>query len=347
VSAATTTIEGALEPLDWLRARALRATMPVSSYFAGRRTERVALIGVASISLSLLGTALSPLWMLALGPILLGVPHLLADLRYCVARPGWHRNAALWVGVGLPLLAVGCGAGMAVGFAAVAGACVAIEGRPLRRWLGVAVAGAGALACVLAGPTSTLVLLHLHNFVAVLLWWRWRERQSALVLLPLAAFIGASLLIAAGALDHIADMGLAPAAAELGLAHHLEALAPGLEGVAGLRLVLLFTFAQSVHYVIWLRMIPEEDRDRATPRSFKTSWRALQTELGSVIPWVAVALSVGLVGWALVDLAAARADYLRLARFHLFLELCVLASLWVGGRGFVIPATAPHQRTRS
>jgi molybdate transport system substrate-binding protein len=43
------------------------------------------------------GTALIPLWMLALGPILLGVPHLLADLRYCVFRPGWHRQAAIWV----------------------------------------------------------------------------------------------------------------------------------------------------------------------------------------------------------------------------------------------------------
>ena len=36
------------------------------------------------------------------------------------------------------------------------------------------------------------------------------------------------------------------------------------------------------------------------------------------------------------DLAAARADYLRLAQFHLFLELAVLASLWVSGRRFVI-----------
>jgi hypothetical protein len=41
-------------------------------------------MGVLSILL-LVGTALAPMWMLALGPIVLGVPHLLADLRYCVA----------------------------------------------------------------------------------------------------------------------------------------------------------------------------------------------------------------------------------------------------------------------
>lgn len=344
-SAASTTLGGALVPLDWLRVRALRATMPVSSYFAGRRAERVALIGMVSISLSLLGTALIPLWMLALGPILLGVPHLLSDLRYCVARPGWHRNRAMWVGVGLPLLAVGFGAGLAVGFAAVAGACVAVEGRPLRRCLGVGFAGAGALACLLAGPTSTLVLLHLHNFVAVLLWWRWRERQSGLALLPLAVFVLGSLLIGLGALDQVGGLGLSPAATNLTLGHHLLVLAPGLEGAAALRLVLLFTFAQSVHYVIWLRMVPEDDRDRATPRSFKASWRALQGELGPAIPWIAVALSIALVGWALVDLAAARADYLRLARFHVFLELSVLASLWVSGKRFLIPSTAQQQTT--
>lgn len=348
VPSPSTTIEGALEPLDWFRVRALRATMPVSSYFASRRSERVALIGVTAISLSLLGTALIPLWMLALGPILLGVPHLLADLRYCVFRPGWHRQAAMWIGVGLPLLAISFGADMSVGFAAVAGACVAVEGHPIRRWLGVGLAAVGALLCLFAGPPSTLVLLHLHNFVAVLLWWRWRERRSAVGMLPLAAFVLGSLLIGFGALDGLgahAGLGVTPSATGLSLDHHLRSLAPGLDPVPALRLVLLFTFAQSVHYVIWLRLVPEEDRDRTTPRSFTASWRALRSELGPVIPWIAAALSIGLVSWALVDLVAARTGYLRLAGFHLFLELSVLAWLWVSGRGFVIPSP-PLTKTR-
>ena len=110
----------------------------------------------------------------------------------------------------------------------------------------------------------------------------------------------------------------------------------GLEPTLGLRLVLLFTFAQSVHYVIWLRLIPEDDRERPTPRSFRASWRALIAELGPLV-WLALALALVIVSWALVDLAAARAGYLRLAHFHAFLEFAVLASLWLRGHRFLHP----------
>ena len=318
--------------------------MPASSYFAGRRDERVAALGVGSIGLSLLGTILAPLWMLALGPIVLGVPHLLADLRYCVVRPGWHRQPALWVGLGLPLAAVALGASTAAGFAAVAGVCAGVAsqpGRPIPTWrraLGIGLAGLAALICAATGPRATLLLLHLHNFVAVLLWWRWRARRGVASTLPLALFLAGTGLICAGAFDH-AWLHFAPAQLELELGAHLAALAPGLDGVLGLRLLLLFVFAQSVHYVIWLRLIPEDDRERATPRSFGASWRTLLDELGPLV-WIAVALSVVVVVWALLDLAAARSGYLRLASFHAFLELAVLASLWVRNHPHVIPSAS-------
>ena len=59
MSVANAAVEHALEPLDWLRRRALRATMPASSYFAPRREARVTLLGVGSIGVSLLGTILT------------------------------------------------------------------------------------------------------------------------------------------------------------------------------------------------------------------------------------------------------------------------------------------------
>jgi hypothetical protein len=330
--------EAALAPLDWIRLRLLRATMPLSSYFVGRRAERIALLGVVSILLALVGTAALPLWMLALGPIVLGVPHVLADVRYCVVRPGWHRRPALWVGVALPLLAVALLNQPALGFAAVAGACAASDGPARRRVLGIAVAGAGATACVLTGATATLILVHLHNVVAVLLWWRWRGDDARLRALPVAAFVFGSLLIASGGLDHgfggLARVG--PLGEDLDI--YLGSLAPGLEGALGLRLVLLYCFAQAVHYVIWLRLVPEDDRDRPSTRSFRASWRALVAELGLPALVITAALALGLAAWAVSDLAAARVGYLRAVGFHVFLELAVLASLWVSGRGFMIPA---------
>jgi hypothetical protein len=316
-------------PLDRARVRLLHATMPVSSYFVSRRAERVATMGVASILFALVGTALAPMWMLALGPIVLGVPHLLADLRYCVVRPAWHRQPAMWIGVGVPLLAVAVTGQTAVGFAAVAGACAASSGPLARRLVVVALAIAAAATCVWAGASAGLVLVHLHNFVAVLLWWRWRIGPAGLRSLPVAAFLAGCVLIASGALDHaLAFMG--PLGGDLQI--YMRSLAPGLDGPLGLRVVLLFCFAQSVHYVIWLRLVPEDDRDRPTPRSFQASWRALVDELGFVLPCLAIVLALALAGWAVADLAAARLGYLRAAEFHVFLELALLGQLVIHPR---------------
>jgi hypothetical protein len=313
-------------PLDGARVWLLHATMPVSSYFVSRRAQRVAAMGVVAIFFALVGTALVPMWMLALGPIVLGVPHLLADLRYCVVRPSWHRQPAMWIGVGLPLLLVAVTGQTAVGFAAVAGACAARPGPRARRVLVMALAVAAAAACVWAGPRASLVLVHMHNFVAVLLWWRWREGPAGLRVLPVAAFVGGSLLIACGGLDHL----LSPLGGDVQL--HMQSLAPGLDGVLGLRVVLLFCFAQSVHYVIWLRLVPEDDRERPTPRSFHASWRALVDELGVVVPCAAIVLALVLAGWAVADLTAARLGYLRAAEFHVFLELALLGQLVIHPR---------------
>jgi hypothetical protein len=330
-------IELALGPLDQLRTRVLRATMPWSSHFAARREARTGLIGALAVLAALLGTAIVPLWMLALGPIVLGVPHLLADLRYCVIRTGWHRRPALWLGVGLPAIALMLGAPLVIGFAALFGAAAASHARSGTRRIAVysmlALAFAGFLAL---GPFGALVLVHLHNFVAVLLWARWRRREHNHHTLVLLAFAFGSLVILLGGLDPLIDLPLvrsAPVGVEL--RHHLQSLTGGLEGPLALRLVLLFAFAQSVHYGVWLRMVPEDDRDRPTPRSFRASWRALVTELGPVLPWLAITATLALASWALIDLAAARTGYLRFASFHGFLELALLTVMVSEGRRFV------------
>lgn len=318
-------------PLDGARARLLHATMPVSSYFVSRRAQRVAAMGVISILVALVGTAVAPMWMLALGPIVLGVPHLLADLRYCVVRPAWHRQPAMWIGVGVPLLLVAVTGHTAVGFAAVAGACAASSGPRLRVLLVMGLAITAAVVCVWAGPRASLVLVHLHNVVAVILWWRWREGPTRLRALPVAAFLAGSLLIACGGLDPVlATLAGGPLGGDLSM--HMHSLAPGLDGVLGLRVVLLFCFAQSVHYVIWLRLVPEDDRARPTPRSFHASWRALVDELGVAVPCVAMLLALALAIWAVADLHAARLGYLRAAEFHVFLELALLGQLVIHSR---------------
>src|SRR5262245_58494037 len=82
-----------LLPLDALRRRALRALGPLARPLMQQPELRIALGLCLNVATALLATLLCPLWLLGLSPLILGVPHLLADVRYLVVRPGFHRRA--------------------------------------------------------------------------------------------------------------------------------------------------------------------------------------------------------------------------------------------------------------
>ena len=107
-------------------------------------------------------------------------------------------------------------------------------------------------------------------------------------------------------------------------------LAVILPGEWALRLTLSFV-AQSVHYGIWLRMIPEEDRRRDTPRTFAASFRALRSELGWPLVFAGVLTTLALCVWATWDVSAARSTYLRTGLFHGHLELAAFAMFFLEG----------------
>ena len=140
------------------------------------------------------------------------------------------------------------------------------------------------------GWDAQLVFLHAHNAVALLLWWSWRPRPWSMLAIPAAALLGWLVLWQLGTLDTTA-----------------------------------FAFAQAVHYAVWLRLIPEDDRERPAPRSFRASWQALVHDFG---PWPLVGfsgLALFVAAWGLHDAQAAAHGYFALATFHGYLELGVVA----------------------
>jgi hypothetical protein len=324
VSSAAALVDRAFEPLDSLRRRVLRLGGPLAGRLSRDRALRVAVLGSVAIAIAFAMTALVPLWLLALGPIVLGVPHLLADVRYLVVRPKLHTRGWLLL-VPLALLVVaGVTARFSWGMAVVAAAALLARGTMARKLGVVAVAGALAWASWRHRGVAELAFAHAHNAVAVAIWWAWRPRSSRLALVPLGVFLAASLAIASGALDAPA---LASSTSLLGTSFrtHLAELTPRSAGLWGPRLVLLFAFAQSVHYAVWLRLVPEDDRPRPAPRSFASSFRALRADLGLAALALVAILCVGLAAWATLDLRAARIGYLRFAAFHGYLELGALA----------------------
>ncbi len=315
--------------------RALGRSSPRLARSIADRELRVNTVAVAGVLVSLALTIVAPLWLLALGPVLLGGAHLFADVRYLVVREGLHRRRLAWALVAAPL-AIGALTSLgskAFVLSVAGGALVAKGAHRGRKALSLALA-AGLTALVYAAPiASELVLAHAHNFIAVLLWLAWRPRAQRGHWLVLALFVAGNVALLSGALDPLVAWasGLSRGPDELPLGLHMNALAPWPERIdLSRRAVLAFAFSQSVHYGIWLRAIPEVARRSPTPRTFRQSVRGMSSELGPRGSWLvlaAILACLGLALWSTVDLLAARTGYLRFALFHGYLELAVVAWL--------------------
>jgi hypothetical protein len=316
--------------LDGIRASTLRLLAPHAPWLLRDREARVALHGLFAISLALALTFAAPMVLLAVGPIVLGVPHLAADVRYLVASPGLSKRTGFWLLVAGP-------AGLSfllphawVALTAVVGGA-AVARTSWNRRLVVALPGIALVAASFRlGRTADIVIAHAHNAVAVALFWAWTRRRSRLHLLVVVTFVLGAVAIAAGAFDGSPVSRLM--ASDLHDATFVTTtLAPLADPVLAARLVLVFAFAQSVHYAVWVRLLPEEARPRPGMRSFASSLRALRADLGTPLVVLTGLLTMGLAVWACQSLAEARDGYLRLAIFHGPLELGAATILLLEG----------------
>lgn len=325
-----------LRGLDRLRVLFFRALGPLSRPLVRSRELRIAVFGATSLLIAFALTGIFPLFLLAIGPLLLGIPHVMSDLRYLVFRPGLHRR--WW----LVVPAVGLFAAQVWDFDARFGISVAVlavlmaRGRNHgRRALALLLVSAWMGLAVWNPRLTALVFAHFHNFVAIAFFWAWRPRRSsALHFVPIVMFLALAAVIALGGLDSLVQAlhGYEGTVGRTGIAWNLALYSPGLPSPWAARLVLLFAFAQSAHYGVWLRLVPEDDRDRETPRTWVSSFAALRKDLGLVLTLGLGLLAFGVAVWAIVDLYEARMGYLRMVLFHGYLEMAALALLFVEAR---------------
>jgi hypothetical protein len=336
---------GLLGPLDAARSRLLRALAPIPAARRAivAREPRVAL--VASILL-LFAFALAcslPIAVIAVGPLVWGIPHIVSDVRYLVVRPRLHRRAWILVVIGGATIAGALGLGVRGALLGAAVAMVFARGSVARRAVGVAVVGAVFALAQWAGWKADLAFVHLHNLVGVGLWWAWRRRESKLHWAPLALFAAGCALISTGTVDSIAAHtgGLQAAWTRLDIHRLAWSTSPVLEGPLLPRFFVLYAFGQSAHYLVWLRLMPEDDRPSPSPRSFAQSYRALKADVGGVVLWLALAGMAMLVAWVMWrGIGDARDRYIDLAFFHGYLELVAAALLWAES-GLRAPVARP------
>jgi hypothetical protein len=319
----------ALAPADAGRAALLRLFAPVVRPLFRDRTLRVGVYGAASVGFALVLAAVAPLALLTLGPLVLGVPHLASDVRYLVVRQGLHRRPLVCAAVA-PFLSLSVlDPRFGWGLGAVAAAACVSRGSPTLRALALVACAALWLTGRALGPTADIVFAHAHNLVAGGFWIAWARGSRRHLLPAVLLFVLGVGLIFTGALEPLLFRahGLARAWYALDAGDLVVSLSPVREPIWALRCLVFFAFAQAVHYGVWIRLVPEEDRARSGVRSFSSSYRALVADLGPGVVTALVVASAALWFVAGLDVSVARSAYLRVALFHGPLEIAVAVLL--------------------
>lgn len=282
-----------------------------------------------------------PVLALVLGPILLGVAHVAADVRYLVVRRGLPRKVqhVVW-GCCLTLVALrGLSESHLLPFAldraewtlvivwmalfAMLGATASRS--PGRGVLGILIAGAAGTVVLSEPGRARLLFVQGHNVIAVVLWVSLFRRRLRSVALPLGLVAGGALLLASGKLYGLTLQHGQTTAFGVHVLAASDWLAPGLRADYAIGLTSAFAFLQSVHYAVWLLYVPQDDQPFEATRSFRASVRGLFEDFGGHWLGVIALAVVAVVTLGLFDAVRTRHLYLSLAMFHGYLELALLS----------------------
>ncbi|MCA9522514.1 MAG: hypothetical protein KC609_16160 [Myxococcales bacterium] len=338
--------------VDGLRRRVWQVAARIGigrSLIADRNARLTTLASLHMVTALALALTL-PGWLLLVGPIVLGVPHVVADIRYLLLRPIAPLARAARVGILVPLtllvalrvvnvlggpewlwLEVACGVA-----ALLAGTALA-EGQRRRQIVLLALAAALSVAAVLHPIAASLTMVHLHNFVALGLFVLWSRRAgfAGHTLLITAVFAICVALLLSGVLAPLgATTAVLNPASGIDLEGLAAAIAPGLSEGLAMRVLLVFAFAQAVHYTIWLRLIPGSApfEPQRAPTTFRRNLGRLRSDVGRLGLRVVLGLSLVVPLAALFDPLTTREIYFSVVVFHGWLEIAVFAALLVGRR---------------
>lgn len=313
------------------------------------RGLRLAVLAVSHMAVAFALTLCLPLWLLLLGPIVLGAPHIASDIRYLLLKPPVPLGRlGLWL-ILAPLLAMTVfrvvatlGGPFWAELEVLLGATAMLGGVMVARgalgWRLVALVGVvGLTAIAMTNPYMSLVVIaHLHNVVAFGLWLYFLKGEVSPRALAVVSvcYLGLSLLLLSPVVDDLAFGHASSVIGSFNLVYMADTLAPGLPLELGLRWVLLFAFLQSMHYAIWLRLIPQRLDSRRAPPTFRRSLSRLRADFGTrafvVLALVCIAIPLAAV---FGDAEETRHVYLLAALAHGWVELAIISALLANRAG--------------
>jgi hypothetical protein len=330
-------MDWALDVADELRRNLMRTAVSLEPLRVRLldRGARLRLLGMLAVCTSAMAALFFPYLSLWLGAAFLGVPHVVAGVRHqAMVRP-LNRFARVAAVAGCALgVAMAAGAGawawrsMPVVFAVALASQGASTERRAVRLLAPVVALALA-AAFFAWPYATaMVLSHAHavGTVAFFAWTARRRRLGAGSVSVAAVVVAAAGL--SGMLDPLLPATpLLPASSAASLRDTLAQLAPG--GTSPLmlrRLLFVFAFGQALHYMVWLRLMPEVDRPAPVPQSFRRAFQAFGRDFGRWT-WPTLLVCVAAPAAILLGGDRGRETYFAVVYFHMALEAAALLGL--------------------
>jgi hypothetical protein len=338
---------------DRVRARILGVTLRVFIFnlLFRDRPLRLVFFFVTSFLINFTMALLIPLWMLAIGALIQGIPHLIASMTFTTrlafngVQPMRPRIAVVLGGV-LVAVAIGRYWATARGVSFVDGLPNDIElaasllaggwlawasgANLLRCAVGAAILGALGVASY-AAPYETLGgLIIAHHFVGFIFWiGRAPTRADRIVALAVLALLSlTTLAVFAGLFDAAIEWRrtsiLGGTLDEYVLG---SAILPNTVDAFWLsRAVTVLAISQSFHYLTWFKAIPEQELPHQHPIGFGKAVHFLGHDVGPVVLYGTFYALAGLFIYAfLAGLPEARDLYLAGALFHGYFEIIGLA----------------------
>jgi hypothetical protein len=338
--------------LDLARSTLLKETLKVSflNHLFRSRAHRILSLGLLALTFYFFVSQFFPLWVLLVGPIIWGVPHIISSLRYnSLSFPIEKKNlfykvqTLAWLlvfayrlsidvyEISLPLEQYPFAfelIAMSVSF--VLQICIQKE-LNMKVLLGFFAFSSLVIATHFYPVYVSLILLIGHNYLPLINWWascQTKADRQVFIIFSIT-FITLSLSILFGLIDPLFHY-LSPVA-NIGFLHwDYSDIVTAIGGDINdykfwYHVVCLYAFSQAVHYFMWLKAIPENYQPSQHPPSFRWSFNRLNSDFGSASIFVfLILILLGSAYWLFIEFHTARIIYFCIASYHGFMEISAI-----------------------
>lgn len=339
--------------LDLLRSKFLKQTLQISALDSIFHSRPLRLFVLASLALVFyfLISLYFPLWVLLIGPVLWGVPHLISSLRYNTLlasdltqkKKFFYFQSLIWFLVFTYRLCVDVfqislflsehyllfeSLALIISFSAQVWLFKRLTLMSLL-YFGLF---SGLVAATHFYPVMVgLALLIGHNYIPLWTWFQSCQNQKDLRVFYIVSFVYLlfSSLILSGVQNWFYRWASPQASIGFLNWNFMNIVEPfgAREEHAPFwfRIVSLYAFSQAIHYFMWLKAIPENYQRQQFPPSFRWSLHKLSSDFGSTSLLLLLILVLAGAGyWFFFEYQMARVIYFSLASYHGFMEISCL-----------------------